>query len=175
MMFSTLTPRMVRAARATALASALAIAALPALAGTNATGDDAAQQNREIVREAFDRWAAGGSVFDILSPGVIWTIHGSGPVAGTYDGIVDFTQRASRPLVSRLAEPLVPEVHDIWAVGDTVIIRFDASSTTTSGQPYRNQFVWIFRLEDGEVAEAEAFLDLAAYQAVVDNNEPRSD
>ncbi len=175
MTLSNLTRPIVLTSRTTILASALALATLPALAGTAATGDDAASRNLEIVRGAFDRWSAGGSVFEILSPHVSWTIHGSGPVAGTYDGIVDFTQRASRPLVSRLAEPLVPEVHDIWAVGDTVIIRFDASSTTTSGQPYQNQFVWIFRLEDGEVAEAEAFLDLAAYQEVVDNNEPRSD
>jgi hypothetical protein len=28
-------------------------------------------------------------------------------------------------------------------------------------------------MEDGSVVEAEAFLDLAAYQEVVDNNEPR--
>lgn len=64
-------------------------------------------------------------------------------------------------------------MHHIWAVGDRVIIRFDASATTTSGAPYRNQFVWIFRMEGGSVVEAEAFLDLVAYQQVVDNNEPR--
>ena len=30
-------------------------------------------------------------------------------------------------------------------------------------------------MKDGLVSEAEAFLDLAAYQAVVDYNEPRTD
>lgn len=29
-------------------------------------------------------------------------------------------------------------------------------------------------MKNGAVVEAEAFLDLAAYHAVVDNNEPRS-
>jgi hypothetical protein len=38
-------------------------------------------------------------------------------------------------------------------------IRFDGTATTTSGAPYANQFVWIFRMEDGVVVEAEAFLD----------------
>ncbi|GAA5233730.1 hypothetical protein [Verticiella sediminum] len=47
------------------------------------------------------------------------------------------------------------------------------SATTTSGAPYRNQFVWIVRMEDGSVVEAEALLDLVAYQALVNNNEPR--
>jgi len=143
----------------------------PAFAQAPAAG--AAAENEAIVREAFDEWSAGGNVFEILADDVAWTIHGSGPVAGTYNGVEDFVERGSRPLVSRLSAPLVPEVHHIWAVGDRVIIRFDASSTTTGGHPYNNSFVWIFRMEDGSVVEAEAFLDLAAYQEVVDNNEPR--
>lgn len=131
-------------------------------------------RNEATVREAFERWTAGGNVFaDLLAHDVVWTIHGSGPVAGTYRGVKDFVDRASVPLVSRLATPLEPVVHHIWAAGDSVIIRFDASATTTSGAPYRNQFVWIFRMAGGSVVAAEAFLDLVAYQQVVDNNEPR--
>jgi len=130
--------------------------------------------NEVIVRDAFEKWTAGtGNVFDLLSPNIQWTIHGSGPVADTYSGIEDFLQRGAAPLVSRLTTALKPEVHHVWAVEDRVIIRFDAEATTTSGAPYRNQFVWIFRMEDGSVVEAEAFLDLVAYQRVIDNNEPR--
>ncbi|RMC38004.1 nuclear transport factor 2 family protein [Paracoccus alkanivorans] len=154
------------------IALAFVVAVAPAQAST--TASQAEVRNGTIVREAFEQWAAGsGNVFDLLSPDVRWTIHGSGPVAGTYDGVEDFVQRGSVPLVSRLASPLTPEVHHVWAVEDRVIIRFDASATTTSGAPYHNQFVWIFRMEDGSVVEAEAFLDLVAYQEVVDNNEPR--
>ena len=132
-------------------------------------------RNATIVRAAFERWRAGGNVFtDLLAPDVVWTIHGSGPVAGTYRSLQDFIERASAPLVSRLTGPVVPEVHAILADGDKVVIRFDGSATTTSGAPYRNQFVWIFRLRDGVVVEAEAFLDLVAYQEVVENNAPRA-
>lgn len=117
----------------------------------------------------------GGNVFaELLAPNVAWTIHGSGAVAGTYTGMKDFVERAALPLVSRLTTPVLPKVHGIWAVGDTVIIRFDGSATTTSGARYANQFVWIFRMTDGVVTEAEAFLDLRAYQEVVDNNAPRA-
>ena len=156
-------------------AGAALAAALPAAAQANTPASEAAVRNEAVVKGAFEAWEEGGNVFDILAPDVVWTIHGSGTVADTYHGVEDFTQRASLPLVSRLAGPLVPQVHDIWAAGDTVIIRFDASSTTTGGNPYSNQFVWIFGLEDGVVTEAEAFLDLVAYQEVVDNNEPRQD
>ncbi|KAA0972670.1 nuclear transport factor 2 family protein [Aureimonas fodinaquatilis] len=154
---------------------ALALAVAPAHASTSTTTEaDTAARNETIVREAFEGWAdQSGNVFDLLSPDVRWTIQGSGPVAGVYTGIEDFVQRGSVPLVSRLATALTPDVHGIWAVEDRVIIRFDASATTTSGAPYNNQFVWIFRMEDGSVVEAEAFLDLAAYHEVVENNEPR--
>ncbi len=152
---------------------ALATVVVPARAETSSFDTAATARNETIVREAFEGWATeGGNVFDLLSSDVRWTIHGSGPVADTYSGVEDFVERGSVPLVSRLASPLTPEVHHIWAVGDRVIIRFDASATTTSGAPYHNQFVWIWRIEDGSVVEAEAFLDLVAYQEVVDNNEP---
>jgi hypothetical protein len=132
-------------------------------------------QNKEIVRKAFETWRAGGNVFEaLLVPDIVWTIHGSGPVAGTYHGLQNFIQNASMPLVSRLATPILPDVRHILADGDKVSIRFDGTATTTSGAPYRNQFLWIFRMADGRVVEAEAFLDLAAYQQVIQNNEPRA-
>ncbi len=131
-------------------------------------------QNKATVRAAFERWREGGNVFtDLLAPDVVWTIHGSGAVAGTYRNLKDFTERGSGPLVSRLTGPVKPDVRHIFADGEIVIVRFNGSATTTSGTPYQNQFVWILRMKDGSVVEAEAFLDLVAYQQVVENNEPR--
>lgn len=158
---------------ARALLLALAFLAVPV--STEAQQLDVTARNEAVVRKAFDNWVKGGSVFaELLAPDVRWTIFGSGPVAGTYLGLKDFVERASMPLISRLATPIVPKVHHIWAIGDTVIIRFDGTATTTSGASYANQFVWIFRMSNGIVTEAEAFLDLVAYQRVVDNNAPRA-
>lgn len=86
-----------------------------------------------------------------------------------------FIEQAANPVINRLASPLVPEVHNIWAEGDTVIIRWDGSAPTTGGGTYANQFLWIFKMENGLVTEAEAFLDLRAYDSLVANNEPRTD
>lgn len=177
------TRRLAAAGRALLLATVAFTTIAPA--GAEATATDARAENRAMitetqnaatVRAAFETWRDGGNVFaELLAPDVVWTIHGSGPVAGTYRGLEDFVTRASAPLVTRLATPVVPEVHDIFADGDTVIIRFDGAATTTSGAPYRNQFVWIFRMAGGAVVEAEAFLDLVAYQEVVENNAPRTE
>ncbi|WP_027998912.1 nuclear transport factor 2 family protein [Sinorhizobium arboris] len=175
MSFFSLTDLLAGSGRSLLIASAVAAGMGPAHADTTAPPADIEAQNRTAVQVAFEKWRAGGNIFaGLLASDVVWTIHGSGPVAGTYRGVENFVERASAPLISRLATPLVPKVHHIWADGDTVIIRFDGSAITTTGAPYSNKFVWIFRMKDGAVVEAEAFLDLAAYQAVVENNEPRS-
>jgi ketosteroid isomerase-like protein len=155
----------------TTTAAALMIVATGTASG--AAGSEA-ERNREIVREAFETWADGGSIFDeLLAEDVVWTIHGSGPVARTYNGRQEFVEDASAPLVSRLSTPIVPNVQRIWAEDDTVVVRFDGAAMTTSNTPYRNQFLWIFEMEDGVVVRAEAFLDLNAYREVVENNTPR--
>ncbi|MGC6399001.1 nuclear transport factor 2 family protein [Sphingomonas sp. FW199] len=144
------------------------------LANAEIAADMIEQRNAATVRAAFDQWKAGGDVFaELLAPDVVWTIHGSGPVAGTYSGRDELIDRASTPLVTRLATPIVPKVHRIVADGGTVIVRFSGAATTRSGEPYRNEFVWIFRMRNNRVVEGEAFLDLVAYQRVVETDAPR--
>jgi hypothetical protein len=152
-----------------------ALTSVPRIAAQTPADASTTARNERIVRDAFQRWEAGKNVFqELLAPDIVWTIPGSGPVARTYRGINDFVENASKPLISRLASPLVPQVQHVWAVEDRVMIRFNATATTTGGHPYRNQFVWFLRMKDGRVAEAEAFLDLTAYERVVANNTPRT-
>lgn len=129
-----------------------------------------AERNRARVVEAFDAWAKGGTRFfdDLLSPSVRWTIRGSGPYAGTYVGLDDFVARAVRPFSSRLSQPVRPvAVHQVFAQGDDVAVHWDGEAQARDGQPYRNSYVWIFRMKDGRVTEATAFLDLAPYEDVI--------
>lgn len=168
--------RVLLVAAAALLVAAPASQAEPTPGAAPETRDAAAEtRNAAIVRAAFEAWRKGGNVFaELLAPDFVWIIHGSSSVAGTYRGMDDFVGRASSPLTSRLTGPVVPDVRHIWASGDRVIVRFDGSATTTSGAPYRNQFVWIFRMKDGAAVEVEAFLDLVAYDRVVANNAPRA-
>ena len=131
--------------------------------------DQVTEQNRRIIAQAFERWADGGNTFfqDILAPDVRWTIQGSGPAAGTYDGLQDFMTRAVRPFADRLSTPVRPTAKTIWADGDHVIVRWDGSATAGDGAPYRNSYVWIFRMANGRAAEVTAFLDLAPYDDVI--------
>ncbi|MDQ7912011.1 nuclear transport factor 2 family protein [Pseudomonas sp. 102515] len=128
------------------------------------------ERHQRLVEGAFANWSAGrGSLFDdLLSPDVVWTIQGSGPAAGTYHGREDFLQRAVRPFAQRLATPIVPRVQGIWVREDQVVVRWKGTATARDGAPYRNEYVWIFKMDGERATQVEAFLDLAPYQDVID-------
>lgn len=134
-----------------------------------APADVQTERNRQAVTAAFDRWAGGGSGFfdDMLARDIVWTIEGSGPSAGTYRGRDAFMAYAVRPFVIRLREPVRPVSRRIWADGDHVIAHWEGQAVARDGRPYRNRYVWIFRMAGGKAVEAHAFLDLAAYDDVL--------
>ncbi|WP_144944696.1 nuclear transport factor 2 family protein [Pseudomonas oryzihabitans] len=148
----------------------LALALLSVLWSGGAAAESTAERNQRPVERAFANWSAGrGSLFDdLLSPTVVWTIRGSGPAAGTYHGREDFLQRAVRPFAQRLATPIVPRVEGIWAREDQVVVRWMGTATARDGAPYRNEYVWIFRMDGARATQVEAFLDLVPYQDVID-------
>lgn len=125
--------------------------------------------NKQVVTDAFDRWAAGGTAFfdEVLAPEVVWTIAGSSPSSGTYRGREDFIARAVRPFVSRLRTPVRPTSRQIWADGEHVIIHWTGNAVALDGKPYHNDYVWIFRMRDDTAVEVQAFLDLVPYEDVL--------
>jgi ketosteroid isomerase-like protein len=152
------------------LAGSLAWTAPVAAQGSGAPLiEQRSDRNLDIVRAAFEAWAAGGTSFfdDVLSPDVRWTIRGSGPVARTYVGRESFVREASAPLTERLAGPIKPTVRHLLADGDLVVTVWDGTAIARDGKPYYNNFVWIFRMKDGKATEVEAFLDLERYNEVL--------
>jgi uncharacterized protein len=118
------------------------------------------RENKALIRTAFDDWAAGtGGVFDLLAPDATWTIVGHSVVAGTYGSRDAFLQAVIAPFNARLASPLIPRVHALYADGDTVIAYFDAAATARDGLPYQNTYTWYLRLRDGAIGEVVAFFD----------------
>lgn len=156
-------------------AAAIAMAAAPGSAA--ATQDrtavsrdaEAADRGLDIVRRGFERWAAGGTGFfdEILAPDVRWTIRGSGPAARTYVGRDAFMREAVTPFAARLASPIMPRMRHLAARDDVVIAVWDGETTARDGVPYANSYVWVFRMEDGQAAEVEAYLDLVPYYDVL--------
>jgi uncharacterized protein len=98
-------------------------------------------------------------VFDLLAPDAQWTIVGNSVAAGTYHSREEFLSKVIRPFNARMATPLVPKVHALYADGDTVIAYFDASATVRDGSRYDNTYTWYLRMREGTIVEAVAFFD----------------
>lgn len=155
------------------IAATLTAAAQPARAGDSENAASSAQgrteENRRIVIDAFDRWAAGGTSFfdELLAPNVVWRIEGSGSSAGVFNSRAEFIEKAVRPFTSRLSTPVRPSDVRVFADGDHVITHWEGRATARDGSEYRNRYAWIFRMQEGKVVEAWAFLDLNAYDDVL--------
>jgi len=107
--------------------------------------------NKEAVQASFERWRSHtGSPFELLAPEAVWTIVGSSPLSKTYSRQA-FLDEVISPFNARMATPLVPTVHGIYADGDMVIVLFDASATTKDNRPYRNNYTWYFQMNQGKV------------------------
>ena len=97
-------------------------------------------------------------MFDLLADDAEWTIVGNSPVSRTFTSRAEFMDIVIDPFNNRMSTPLVPEVHALYAEGDTVIAYFDARATAKDGKPYFNSYTRYLTLEHGQVVKAIAFL-----------------
>lgn len=136
------------------------------MTGTHETDEEAS--NRALITRAFDAWRdRTGSPFDILADHARWTIPGHSVVAGSYTPKDVFIERVITPFNARMNVPLaVTNVRRIFAEGDTVIAFFDGAGEARDGVRYENTYVWIMRLEDGEIVDVNAFFDSIAFDAL---------
>lgn len=131
-------------------------------------------RNRSLIRDAFERWAEGqGDVFSLLADDATWHITGSDQtVARTYRSREALLDGAARPLAARLSAPLKPTVKRIWADGDDVLVQWDGAAPVYDGTEYRNTYLWIMTVRNERIIAVTAFLDIAAFRAVLDKPEP---
>ncbi|HEY0177808.1 MAG TPA: nuclear transport factor 2 family protein [Pedobacter sp.] len=131
---------------------------------TTAKAQTTTETNRQLVTQGFDHWTKGtGSVFDLLSEDVQWTIAGSSPQAKTYLGKKQFMDELIIPLNDRLSKKIVPAVRGIYADGDMVIVIWDGKATAKDGKPYNASYCWNLQIRDGKIVKAYAFLDNAEF------------
>ncbi|EKU98985.1 ketosteroid isomerase-like protein [Leptolyngbya sp. PCC 7375] len=127
-----------------------------------------AQSEKVIVEESFQQWQDGtGSPFELLSEDMRWTISGFNKYAGTYTR-EPLEEELIEPFNERIEEPLKPTQWKVYEDGDVVIIHFDAETTLINGEQYRNSYAWFFTFEGEEVIEVNAFLDMPAFEKVLE-------
>ena len=120
-----------------------------------------AAENQELIAEAFAAWEHGDyePFFKVVAEDVRWTVIGSTPISGTFEGKQAFKDGAVLPLHERLARPIAATVLNVFGDGDHVILRWQGESEGTNGRPYHQTYCWVMRLAGGLVVEVTAYLD----------------
>jgi hypothetical protein len=120
-----------------------------------------AERNKKIVEDAVASWMAGdgAAIFRILADDVRWTVIGTTEISQTYTGRRDFIDRALKPIGSLIDGGISPEVLNVIAEGDLVVLQWNGTGRMKDGSPYHNRYCWVMKFVDGEVKEGTAYLD----------------
>jgi uncharacterized protein len=144
----------------TAGAFVLALATAGGIMSAQTTSATIETRNKATVERSFRAWREGtGSPYDLLAETASWTIVGRSAASKTYESREAFMREVIRPFNARMSAPLRPDIRNLYADGDTVIVFFDARGTARDGKPYANTYSWFLTMRDDKVVRAFAFFD----------------
>jgi uncharacterized protein len=129
---------------------------------------DATVANKDRVERALNGWRDGtGSITDLFSSNIRWTIVGNALVSGTVVGKQDLVEKILKPFGARFSASMdrfrPVAIKGLYADGDMVVALFDGGGTANDGKPYANTYAWFLTLRDGLVVDATAFFDSVAF------------
>ncbi|MDE0006465.1 MAG: nitroreductase family protein [Rhodospirillaceae bacterium] len=127
--------------------------------------------NKALIEARFEAWAHGdrAALFDAIADDVRWTVVGTCPGGGTYESKAQFLADGSGPVHALLESPLRPEVDEVLADGEVVVVRWHGVAQTRSGGRYRNTYCWVMRLDGGVIVEVTSYFDSAAVARLFDD------
>jgi uncharacterized protein len=119
--------------------------------------------NRELMQSAFDALSEGNSrpLLDLMADDVSWRVMGQTPWSRIYRGKQSVIHDLLRPLGARLAERYRATADRIIADGSFVVVQATGHATTKRGDPYNNEYCFVYRLEEGRIQEVTEYLDTA--------------
>jgi hypothetical protein len=108
------------------------------------------EQAKEIIRAAFDDWAAQpGGPYTLLATDDTWTDVGNTPVSRTFNSRQEFLDVVIDPFNARFANPLVRIGRALCTDGDTSLPSSTPPPLPAHGKPYNNTYTWYSRAATG--------------------------
>jgi uncharacterized protein len=133
------------------------------------TSESVTASNKRLLQEVFAELAKGnaGPLVESMADDFRWTISGTGAWARTWNGKQAVTTELFASLRAILAPPIKTIAHRFVADGDYVAVEARGDNKTRAGQPYCNQYCFMFRLAGGKLVELTEYMDLALASAVL--------
>ena len=128
---------------------------------TSEAGEE--ERNKALLRRAFEATERGdGRPFvELLDGDVRWSIIGSTPWSGTYDGRAAVLRDLLGPLTRALGGVNRVRAERLVAEGPVVVVEARNLSRTTAGVPYPNRYCWVMTLRAGRVVDIVEYADTA--------------
>lgn len=129
-----------------------------------------AAENKQLLKNIYDEMAKGNTkpFGDALADNVKWTLTGSTDWSKTYDGKDAVYKELITPLFEKFADQYTTELVRMIAEDDFVSVEFKGSVTTKTGKPYNNSYCYIYRFEDGKIAEITEYFDTELVSKALD-------
>lgn len=129
-----------------------------------------AAENKQLLKNIYDEMAKGNTnpFGDALADDIKWTLKGSTDWSKTYDGKDAVYKELIAPLFEKFADQYTTELVRMIAEDDTVVVEFNGNVTTKTGKPYNNSYCYIFRIENGKIAEITEYFDTELVSKTID-------
>jgi uncharacterized protein len=120
------------------------------------------EQNKQIVREFFDRFNANdvAGALDIMTDDATWWIAGKPeqlPVAGTYSK--EKIARLLYYMVGQLPKGLKIAVKSLIAEDDKVALEMESYGELQNGRIYNQEYHFLVTIHDGKISGVKEYLD----------------
>ena len=120
-----------------------------------------AAENKELMRDVFADLSRGdGTPFvDLLADDIRWRIIGTTEWSGSWEGKAAVQRGLLDPLFAQFATRYRNKAVRLIAEDDFVVIECRGDVTTKAGQPYRNTYCYVCRMDGGKVRELTEYCD----------------
>src|ERR1700741_5282052 len=118
-------------------------------------------ENKQLIHQIFEELSKGNSEPFVASMGddFRWTVTGTTKWSRTYEGKQSVLVELFGPLRARINGRLRTTAHRLIAEGDYVVVEARGSNTTKSGDPYNNNYCFVFRLAGNRLKEVTEYFD----------------
>jgi ketosteroid isomerase-like protein len=115
----------------------------------------------ELLRHVYEELSRGdpAPLIRALAEDVSWTIIGSTPLSGTYQGKQAVMEGLFGGLRERLATPVVFTIHRVIEDAQYAVLVASGEAISITGRPYNNSYCIVAHVVDGRLVEMTDYID----------------